>query len=434
MCVGVVGVALPATAVGSDGTLDTTFSTEGFDNWISAVRVLPNGQVLVGGEFTHFDPTGANLSVKAIARLNSDGTLDPAFNHGGFTGSVWGAAVQPDGKLVLVGNLSAFDPTGTNVAMHNVARLNSDGTLDGSLHLPNATSGVIAVALQSDGKILIGGFFDVVDSVIVRKIVRLNADGTVDNTFSHQGLSGGIVNSIIVQPDGKIVAAGSFTGFDPSGTPVTVNRIARLNSDGTLDASFNHGGFGASEVKSVAVQSDGRILVSGDFTQFDPGGTPVTVNRIARLNSDGTLDTSFNHGGFNGVVRPMLIQPDGNVVVGGDFTAFDPSGTPVTLNRIARLNSDGTLDTSFTSGGFDKPAWAIAIQSDGRLIVAGNFSSFDPFGTPVAASRIARLTGSSAQVLPPTGTNADGPLWLAAALLAAGAVLVTTRRRSHAAA
>jgi uncharacterized delta-60 repeat protein len=193
-----------------------------------------------------------------------------------------------------------------------------------------------------------------------------------DPNFSGYSTGGGDVRSIVQQPDGKIICGGAFTSFNG----VARNRIARLNTDGSLDATFNPiSGFNGI-IYSLSVQQDGKIICGGAFTSFNG----VARNRIARLNADGSLDASFNPGtGFNigsfsYGVKSMAIQPDGKIICGGDFTSFNG----VIRNRIARLNTNGTLDTFFNPGtGFDNPIYSLSIQSDGKIICGGEFSSFN---------------------------------------------------------
>ena len=242
------------------------------------------------------------------------------------------------------------------------------------------------IKVQSDGKILVGGDFTEFDGTTSNYIARLNSDGTLDTTFTTNIGDGfnDTVDSIAIQSDGKIVVGGgAFTEFD--GT--TSNYIARLNSDGTLDTTFttNLGdGFDA-EVYDVAIQSDGKIIAVGDFWEID--GT--SSRAIARLNSDGTPDTTFttNLGdGFGGYIYDVEIQSDGKILVGGAFNSIDGANS----NNITRLNSDGTPDTTFTDVGaalFDSDVYAIKIQSDGKIIASGPFTEFN--GT--TSNYIARL-------------------------------------------
>jgi uncharacterized delta-60 repeat protein len=402
----------------SDGTRDATFTTNtgtGFNSQINSIAIQSDGKILIGGGFTTFN----GVTVNSIVRLNSDGTRDTSFttNTGtAFNDFVYSIAIQSDGKIICGGGFSTFN----GVTVNNIVRLNSDGTRDTTFTTNTGTafnSAVFPIAIQSDGKILIGGGFTTFNGVTVNRIVRLNADGTRDTTFTTNTGIGfdNTVISLAIQSDGKIVIVGYFTTFNG----VTINRIAVLtnwiktapwgkasgvwakakeayaNVAGTwkqwwLDGGVNDTGFTIgtgfdSNVFSIAIQSDGKLVIGGLFTTFNG----VTVNRIVRLNSDGTIDTAFttNTGtAFNSFVFSIAIQSDGKIVVGGWFTTFNG----VTVNRIVRLNSDGTRDTSFTTNtgtAFNSTVYSIAIQSDGKIICGGAFTSFN--GATV--NRIVRL-------------------------------------------
>ncbi|WP_400191263.1 T9SS type A sorting domain-containing protein [Hymenobacter sp. B81] len=347
------------------------------------VSVTPAGPVNL--------PAGGSTTLTAsatTARFAQTGT--------GLNARVYAHAVQADGKIVVGGNFSAYN--GTPAA--NVARLNADGSLDASFTSRGTGSNrVSAIALQPDGKILIGGGFGTYGGVNRNSIARLNADGSLDPTFVPQGIRGvglnDAVNAIVVQPDGKILVGGSFTRFDNEPTD---RYIARFNADGSLDASFVPTDLSVNNrVFALALQPDGRILAGGDFTaadvtSFNTGGTPRT--RIVRLLANGLLDPSFaaSGQGFNSSVNAILVQPDGQVLVAGDFEQFASS----TRGGIARLNADGTLDTGFVpagtglrgfSTGFGDGALGLALQADGKVLVAGEFRFYDN----VARNYLARL-------------------------------------------
>src|SRR5262249_35688972 len=155
--------------------------------------------------------------------------------------------------------------------------------------------------------------------------------------------------SAVLQPDGKILLSGLFTTLQPNGALTTTNRnhVARLNADGSLDGSFDPNANNL--VNGLALQPDGKILLYGGFTTLQPNGAapPTTRNRIARVNADGTLDTSFDPNANNSV-NCVAQQADGKLLLGGGFTTLQPNGGAVTnRNRFARLNGDGTLDGSF---------------------------------------------------------------------------------------
>jgi uncharacterized delta-60 repeat protein len=372
------------------GFLDTAFTTNNGTGAIAglwSVVVQPDGKILVGGEFTAWD----GVTVGRIVRLNADGTRDTAFTTNTGTGpgvgplrEVLSVATQSDGKILVGGPFTTWN----GVTVNRIVRLNADGTRDTAFttNVGTAASGAVrSITVQPDGKILVGGDFSAWNGVTVNRIVRLNADGTRDTAFTTNTgtAAGSTVYSISLQLDGKILVGGLFTTWDG----VTVGRIVRLNADGTRDTAFttNVGTAANSGLWSFFLQPDGKILVGGEFTAWDG----VTVNRIVRLNADGTRDTAFttNVGtAGDNAVRSISLQPDGKILVGGLFTAWDG----VTVNRIVRLNADGTRDTAFTTN-VGTAAGAvlqqIKVQPDGKILVGGFFTTWN--GATVG--RIARL-------------------------------------------
>src|SRR5205823_2853124 len=257
-------------------------------------------------------------------------------------------AVQPDGKIMVGGTFSTIGGggTGTTTRKH-IARLTPDGSVD-TLN-PGANDVVDALAIQTDGKIVVGGFFTTRggggSGTIPRScIARLNPDGTVDMSFD-PGASGrgtepedSTIFSIVVQADGKIVVGGELTLLGGGGTGhFPRSQIGRLNFDGTIDMSYDPGA--NNDVKGLAVQRDGKILVVGDFLKLGGGGTGVfTRNLIGRLKPDGTLDMSFDPGAGGGpAVICVTVQTDGKILVGGSFTTLGGGGSGMyTRNFIGR--------------------------------------------------------------------------------------------------
>lgn len=233
------------------------------------------------------------------------------------------------------------------------------------------------IAIQTDGNILAGGRFTSFNWAAQRHIVRLSTGGGVDGSFT--GLDDERVTCIAVQDDGQILIGGD--SFSTSYNTVSRNRIARLDTDGTLDMSFDPGTGFDYAVSVIVVQSDHKILVGGSFNSYN--GT--TKNNIIRLNDDGSIDSSFNSGtGANYGVYDIAIQGDGKILIVGDFTMYN--GT--TRNRIARLNTDGTLDATFDPGsGPNNTAYAVSIQSGGQIVIGGSFTQYN--GT--TRNRIARI-------------------------------------------
>jgi uncharacterized delta-60 repeat protein len=358
----------------SDGSVDGTFNSgTGTNSTIEALEVQSDGKVLIGGPFNAYNSVPKNH----FTRLNTNGTLDSSFNTGnGFTnivpGVIYSTATQPDGKILAGGYFDRVN----GVSRYGIVRLNADGTLDntfnaglGTLELPGNFNAVYNIALQSDGKILIGGFFFSFNGEPRRSLVRLNSNGSIDQTFNSTGSGvSGTVWKILVLPDGKILIGGQFTQYNSFNAPY----LARLNSNGELDFTFNSG-VQNGIVLEITRQSDGEIFVGGTFNLVNG----QSRNRIARLNTNGSLDTSFNIEGADSTVWSIVPQPDGKYLVGGNFTSFN--GTM--QNRLVRLNANGSLDTSFNLGsGANGTVFDVFLQPNGKILIGGLFSQFNGAG------------------------------------------------------
>ena len=360
----------------TDGTIDFTFNPSfGANNSVATTAIQNDGKIIIGGSFTSYNETFRNH----IARLNADGTLDATFNPGtGASSEVRTTAIQSDGKIIIGGAFFSYN----YISINRIARLKADGTLDVTFKLGTGADGtVFTTAIQSDGKIIIGGDFTSFNGTARNHIARLNSDGTLDATFNPGSGADGTVFTTAIQSDGKIIIGGDFASYN--GT--TKNHIARLYADGTLDATFNNGTGVNGTVFTTAIQSDGEIIIGGVFNSYNG----ITRSQIARLNANGTLDANFNIGtGTDSIVSTTAIQSDGKIIIGGSFTSFN--GT--VRNRIARLNSDGTLDATFNPGmGASSYVWTTAIQSDGKIIIGGNFTSYNGIGR----NRVARILNSN---------------------------------------
>ena len=346
-----------------DGSLDAEFNP-GANNGINALVVQADGRILLGGSFTNL---GGAIRNK-IGRLMPDGTLDNSFDPGA-NAVVYAFAEQADGKILAAGSFTTLGGGGTGAtACSKIGRLHPNGTVDVTLD-PGSDGTVVAFAVQPDGKILVGGEFTFLGGGARYNLARLNPNGTLDIGFSANtsgGVSGG-VSAIAVQADGKIVIGGDFEFI----LGATRHRLARLNPNGTLDTSFNPGA--NSYIKALAVQADGKILVGGSFTTLGGGGTGTTArSRIGRLHPDGSLDTGFDPAP-NGTVSKLIVQADGKILIGGSFTTL--GGGTATRNRIAQLHPDGTLDTSFFDPGADQAVYAMAVQADGKIVAGGSFTA-----------------------------------------------------------
>jgi uncharacterized delta-60 repeat protein len=409
----------------ADGTRDLSFNTgTGLNGFVNALLVQPDGKVVAVGRFRFFQNT---FLASHIIRLNTDGSIDAGFVTGaGFNGDVSSIALQPDGKLLAGGLFSDFNGT---VAGYLV-RLNPNGSLDNSFNTAgSSTNGnVYSILLQPDGKWLIGGEFTEYNGVPRKYMVRVIADGALDNSFNPGDNFITLVGSIALQPDGKILAGGNFYNYNG----LTRGNIARMLTDGSLDPGFSSLAGNGGPVKSICLQPDGNIITGGLFNYSNQRAR----NNIARLHTDGTPDLNFNpDGGAINTVLATAVQPDGRIILGGIFNSYngllcnrlartDPSGIPepgfggagpndrVTvialqadkkilaggyftaygqINRkgIARINADGTADDTFNMNGpgTNQSVEALAVQPDGKIIIAGYFNTYNG----VTRTGIARL-------------------------------------------
>ncbi|MEO8591175.1 MAG: delta-60 repeat domain-containing protein [Flavobacteriales bacterium] len=347
----------------ADGSLDAGFDTGGSAAYgrIRSVTLQPDGNIIIGGNFS-----SANGMVgDHISRLHINGSFDVGFNPGGTgaNGAVRTTALQPDGRILIGGEFTTYNGTSRNY----VGRVNSDGSLDVTFTPGSGANWYVTCIIpQSDGKVIIGGDFTRYNGVDRSHIARLNFNGSLDATFNPGTGANNAISRLTLLPDGKILITGTFTSYN--GTPC--NRIARLNADGSFDSSFNPGGTGPNNGCRSMLQPDGRIIIYGAFTSYNG----VVRNRVARLNADGTLDLTFNPGaGADWPVNYSAIQPDGKIIVGGDFSFFNYTSR----NCIARLNTDGSVDTAFDPGlGANTGIDQIVLQPDGKLIIGGLFTSY----------------------------------------------------------
>ncbi|MCS7035453.1 MAG: hypothetical protein RMJ33_13185 [Saprospiraceae bacterium] len=365
-----------------DGSLDPSFHPgKGPNGAVAVLAPQPDGKILIGGAFTEYD----GVARPYIARLSPDGSLDPSFNAGGLVGSlahpgVYAIAVQPDKKILIGGRFTEYG----GVTRRYIARLNPDGSLDPSFDPGGSIGGpsypeVHVLALQPDGKILVGGEFTQYGGIVRPGIARLHPNGSLDLSFEPgNGFNNSSVYTFLLQPNGKILIGGSFVLYD--GVSVGSN-LARLNPDGSLDPSFAHKVIPNSTVHALAQHSDGKIFIAGAFNEYGN----VFRNHIARLNSDGSLDHSFNPGGGpDDQVYALAVQPDGKALIGGWFTTYESS----VRRHVARVTSNGSLDPSFSPGsGADFSVSAFGLQSDGKILIGGDFTRYND----VERYRVARL-------------------------------------------
>ncbi len=377
LCVAVCSLSAAALHAQGPGDQDGSFATGPLANSsVNALTLQPNGQVLVGGRFSTF--RGANRP--GLARLNPDGSLD-SLNPGlAITAYYYDSpivdavALQANGQIIIAGTFSVLGQTPGG----GIARLNADGSLDSTFNVGAGGNGVCeveSVTVLANGQLLVGGSFTMFNGYNTGSLVRLNADGSVDTTFNPDGAgitsdSVTAVSAIVVQPDGRILVGGSFGGYNGA----SAGNIVRLHADGTLDTSFNTGtgatdDLGSKCIEAVALQPDGQILIGGSFTVFNGASVP----HVVRLHADGSLDLTYDPVGEVTIAdaSAIFLQPNGAALVGGHVnTSGGQLGNPG--NGLARINPNGTLDTSFNSEGNALDVIALAPQSDGRVLCAGN--------------------------------------------------------------
>jgi len=446
----------------SDGSFDSSFvQGTGFNNNVQIIKKQSDSKIIVGGMFTSYNGNPCNR----ICRLNSDGSFDSTFNIGtGFNSTVEDLIILPSGKIICVGLFSNFN---SNLS-DGIASLNSDGSFDSTFNTGTGFSigfftSVDAISLQSDGKIICGGVFFDYNGNSCNNICRLNSDGSFDSTFNTGTGFNNQVLTIYTKADDKILVGGLFTQFDTN----TITYYVQLNSDGSFDSIFNLSNV-SSSVYSFNVDSNGLIYVGGFFNTFGSistdgyavlfqsgiennfidysllpvgnkytisitldnkiylsGGNGVSVRLIndytynslsvnqkenissfdsptqfilnnngklliggdfanygninsaglIQLNLNGTYDDTFNVGtGVTGTLYDCKKQSDGKLIVVGNFSSYDGNS----CGFICRLNTDGSFDNTFITGtGFDLFTYTLDIQSDDKIIVGGVFGFYD---------------------------------------------------------
>ena len=353
---------------------------------VHTIAVQADGKVLIGGSFDAVN----GVPRRALARLWPDGTLDASFTTGETAPvtlrPVRALAVQQDGKILVGGEFTGMG----GLTRNGLARLLPDGTVDTTFapDLGGNQDHVHAIVIQPDGRILIAGRFSSVNGVRRLFFARLLMNGALDETFAPSLAfgrpTGGVVrlSRLGLQRDGRIIVA---NGQMTAASGVTRNRIARLNPDGSLDETFDPDPNG--DILAIAVRPDGRIVLAGGFSSI--AGTPS--DGIVQVLADGSVDAGFS-AGTNGSVAEVLLQPDHRLLVAGNFGTLS-GGSAV---DVGRLNPDGSLDTTF--GPFpptqNSSISALALQPDGKVLVGGAFGH----SPPMTNRNIARLNSF---VLPP---------------------------------
>jgi uncharacterized delta-60 repeat protein len=396
----------------SNGSIDTSFTsfltnTRLGRGFVSGITQLPDGKLYVYGA----------TSFGAITRLNPDGTEDTTYEKPSFTNdifqvppSVASIAIQADGKIVIAGTFVTIngiskrnfarlspggnldlnftelpDSLGAQVRQYSdgkllalrrydipaglslPVKLTTDGAIDTpALNFPTNLVTVFTFEITAENKIYIYGIFNE-NGKLLYKLARLNADGSLDASFNVSLANRGIVNGLALQTDGKVVMVGDFDRFNG----ISKSTIVRVNPNGSLDASFDGGSGFDQPPRDIEIDSSGRFLVFGSFASY--AGTPRSY--LARLLSNGSLDTSFNPT-IDNLIQTLTFQPDGKILIGGNFTNINGQA----VKGIARLNADGSLDSTFAPVfGSVGQINSIFVQTDGKIMVGGSFTGVGGF-------------------------------------------------------
>lgn len=358
------------------GALDLSFNPgSGADSTVWSCVVKPNGKIIIGGDFFWFN----GIRAGRMTWLNADGSVDTTMYRGPVANSgIRHIQLRPDGKIYIAGLFRLL--YGVDYYRNKLALLNDDGTVDTS-YFHNRIGFIAetkAIAQLPDSEVVVVGNFFLLDSVEALQMARLNAQSLRDTNFVVSTDIDGSVECITRQPDGNLLIGGSFTKYDSS----ICLRVARIKPNGRIDGTFNPviGGAGAN-IDAIALQPDGKIILGGQFTFYN--GTPE--QHIVRTYPNGGIDFSFaQNSGANMPVRAITTLNTGNILVAGDFTAYQ--GKPV--GRIAMINQLGIIDTSFITGsGANGRINSMTLQPDGKILITGNFTTFNG----VSRRRIARL-------------------------------------------
>ncbi|MET3045681.1 T9SS type A sorting domain-containing protein [Flavobacterium covae] len=361
-------LVLSKSAFSQSASIDATFAIgNGFNisSAVSTIALQSDNKILVSGvNFSSFNGTSISSN---IIRVNSNGSFDTAFPNG-YISTAYSFAQQTDGKIVIAGS------SGSN--FYRIKRFNIDGTIDNTFSVGlNPSDGfnntIYKIALQSDGKFIVQGQFTAYGTTTIKQLARLNSSGSLDTSFNTN------INAItaITQTNG----VRSFTLLASGKILVATNstpRLIRLNSDGSLDNTFSSSI--TNSVDMMTEQTDNKILVATTFS--------TNSGELVRINSTGTNDGTFTNYSITGGRINDVHQLSTNKILISNY-----NGATAT-NRLVRINNNGGVDTSFNIGtGLNNDISKIIIQPDGKILIGGFFASYN--GTTKRA--ILRLIGDS---------------------------------------
>jgi uncharacterized delta-60 repeat protein len=349
------------------GFKNTIVSYGDYRQHISFVHVENNGNILFG----------SNLMIDDRVYAGNIRTVNPQGEFIGNTPLFWSSSILPttDGKFIVTGFKYINSSLEYYILNRKIVRLNADLSVDSSfifddkkIYAHAVDAGILSAALQIDGKVVIAGQFFETSGLISNHIARINTDGSFDNTFNQHAGSNGTIFTSAIQGDDKIIIGGGFTRYNYQ----FVNNIARLKKNGELDLTFNTGSGTNGKVYTVAIQSDGKILVGGNFALYNG----YACSNIIRLKKNGAIDESFG-AVTNGTVRKIKMDSNGKIIISGDFRNVNGDARPV----VARLLINGQLDTAFADPfSISDPSITVsgedfAINNKGQVYLALNYQS-----------------------------------------------------------
>lgn len=383
--------------IAQDGTLDNTFSNTIQSFWPRKIVELPNGKLLVSGY--NLNPT---IDTNGIIRINTDGSVDNTFNPSVKGGSSYGDVndfVVSGSKILVGGNFTLVNGNTVGyITLLNAVDGSTDNLFNSGLGFNNQVN---AVAVQPDGKFVIAGSFTTYNGTAVNPIVRINPNGSLDPSFNFVATTGlGLsFGCLYIEPiSGKILVGAAFSSPQKG--------IYRLNADGSEDLSFNTGGVGVmgvlKGVECILPLDNEKYIIAGNFDGYNG----IAFKNIVKINSDGSIDNTFNPGtGFDSYISSIDVQQDGKIVVGGIFDKFNNVSIK---GGLSRLNSNGSFDNTFnpTGTGFSNGSdriTAVKVLNNGKIVVGGLGIRFY---NEISVSNLIRLNGTT--VLPITGFSLSG--------------------------
>ena len=396
----------PSNSPCANVNIDYTFIvSDGFVNnsVMNVVKKTISGGYFVAGDFTNYNTTNNSIG---LIKLTNNGVPVTSFNTtSGFT-ALTSTYFSPNdlieftnGKVVCGGYFEFY----SGISVNYICRLNSNGSLDTTFNIGSGFDAyVYSLGKQSDNKIIVGGLFTQYDGTSVGRICRLNVDGTIDNTFNSGGTGfNSFVYKLQILSDDSILAVGGFTTYNGS----NYNRIIKLNSDGSVNATFNIlAGFNGN-VLNLLSSSDNSIYVSGYFTSYQGSTTPTG---ILKLNSNGNPDFTFNSnmgvGLSGGYLKSIVEDLDGNIIM---FPESGETINNINYNGIVKFTSMGTVVNQLQSyPGFDDDVTSAVVDDNNRIVCVGLFNNYN--GQP--RKGVVRLYPCQVTFLTPTPTPTPTPV------------------------